>query len=89
MSNAKKSVVIGDRYEKFVADQVTSGRYNNASEVIRAGLRLLEDHETRLRETRALVAEADAGIARGEGQAFASAEELARISTGSRSTDLT
>jgi antitoxin ParD1/3/4 len=76
MSNAKKSVVIGDRYEKFVDEQVSSGRYNNASEVVRAGLRLLEDYEGRLRQTQSLIAAADAEIERGEGLTFASADDL-------------
>ncbi|PBB87518.1 MULTISPECIES: type II toxin-antitoxin system ParD family antitoxin [unclassified Mesorhizobium] len=32
-------------YENFIRRQVESGRYNNASEVVRAGLRMLEDFE--------------------------------------------
>lgn len=57
MSNAKRSFVIGDRYEHFIDAQLASGRFNNASEVVRAGLRLLEDRETELAELRALIAE--------------------------------
>lgn len=34
-----------DHYESFIRKQVESGRYNNASEVVRAGLRMLEDFE--------------------------------------------
>ena len=41
MPNAKKSYVVGDRYEEFMATQVKAGRFNNASEVVRAGLRML------------------------------------------------
>lgn len=39
------NVALGDHYEEFVQKQLESGRYNNASEVVRAGLRLLEDFE--------------------------------------------
>jgi antitoxin ParD1/3/4 len=39
------NVAIGNHYEEFVKKQLESGRYNNASEVVRAGLRLLEDYE--------------------------------------------
>lgn len=39
------SIALSDRYEKFIREQVESGRYNNASEVVRAGLRMLEDYE--------------------------------------------
>jgi len=39
------SYTLGDHFERFVKAQVESGRYNNASEVLRAGLRLLEDEQ--------------------------------------------
>jgi antitoxin ParD1/3/4 len=77
MPNAKKSYVVGDHYEAFIARKVSGGRYNNASEVVRAGLRMLEDYETRLSEVRALVDEADASLAAGNGIEFASANEIA------------
>ena len=76
MANAKKSYVVGDRYEAFIARQIDSGRFNNASEVVRAGLRMLEDYETRLAETRALVDEADAEIAAGKGIDYATTQDL-------------
>ena len=42
------SVSLGNYFDEFVIGQVTVGRYKNVSEVIRAGLRLLEDEESRL-----------------------------------------
>ena len=76
MPNVKKSYVVGERYEEFIAAQIETGRYNNASEVVRAGLRMLEDYETRLGETRQLVDAADAEIDAGKGIEIASADEL-------------
>ena len=40
-----RSYALGDHFERFIDAQVKSGRFNNASEVVRAGLRLLEDRE--------------------------------------------
>ena len=39
------SVSLGDHFEEFVEYRIKEGRYKNASEVIRAGLRLLEEEE--------------------------------------------
>ncbi len=39
------SVALSHHFENFVRAQVDSGRFNNVSEVVRAGLRLLEDNE--------------------------------------------
>jgi len=63
------SVALGPHFEAFVRDQVQSGRFNNASEVVRAGLRLLEDTEHRKQlELDALRAEIAAGRASGPGK---------------------
>jgi antitoxin ParD1/3/4 len=43
------SVALGSHFEEFIKKQLESGRFNNVSEVVRAGLRLLEDEE-KLRE---------------------------------------
>jgi antitoxin ParD1/3/4 len=40
------SFALNEHYESFIKKQLDSGRYNNASEVVRAGLRMLEDFET-------------------------------------------
>ncbi len=60
-----KSVALGEHFERFIADQVAAGRYNNDSEVVRAGLRLLEEHELKVRELRALIDEGDRAYVEG------------------------
>jgi antitoxin ParD1/3/4 len=40
-----RSYALGARFETLIDQLIAAGRYNNASEVVRAGLRLLEDHE--------------------------------------------
>ncbi|HEX5152551.1 MAG TPA: type II toxin-antitoxin system ParD family antitoxin [Parafilimonas sp.] len=42
------SVSLGDHFEDFVDSSVSTGRFKNASEVIRAGLRLLEEEESKI-----------------------------------------
>ena len=42
------SISLGDHFESFIENSINDGRFNNASEVIRAGLRLLEDEENKI-----------------------------------------
>ncbi len=54
------SVVLSDQLGEFVESRIASGRYGSASEVVRAGLRLLEAEEARLDALRAALAEGEA-----------------------------
>ena len=42
------SITLGNHFESFVRERIEEGRYGNASEVIRSGLRLLEEHEAKV-----------------------------------------
>lgn len=42
------SISLGDYFDNFVKQSVSEGRFKNASEVIRAGLRLLEEEEKKV-----------------------------------------
>ena len=46
------SISLGDHYVEFVSKQVTSGRYATTSDVVRSGLRLLEEREAKLEALR-------------------------------------
>ena len=53
------SFALGDHFASFIDTQVAEGRYASASDVVRAGLRLLEAEETKLAALRAALIEAE------------------------------
>lgn len=61
------SISLDDHFAMFLAEQVEAGRYRSASEVVRAGLRLLEEREVQLSALRAALV---TGEASGEAEAF-------------------
>ncbi len=59
------SMSLGDYFENFVDSSISEGRYKNASEVIRAGLRLLEEEENRIKVFKNAIQEGiDSGISK-------------------------
>lgn len=46
------SILLGGHFEDFIAGEISSGRYNSASEVIRSALRLLEIEEEKIKKLR-------------------------------------
>ncbi len=61
------SIALGDHFQRFAEEQVAQGRFGSASEVIRAGLRLLEEREAKLQALRKAIQE---GIASGPAEPF-------------------
>jgi len=54
------SFSLGEHFSNFIDEKVEQGRYGSASDVVRAGLRLLEEQEAKLAALRAAIDEGDA-----------------------------
>ncbi|MDT0499188.1 type II toxin-antitoxin system ParD family antitoxin [Algiphilus sp. W345] len=63
---ANTSLTLGEHWEVFIKNEIASGRYGSASEVVRDALRTLEERKTKLEALRAHLAEGAAQAARGE-----------------------
>ena len=70
------SVSLGEHFTNFIDAQVMAGRYGSASDVIRAGLRLLEEHDLKLKALQSALA---AGEESGSPAQFDSEAFLARM----------
>ena len=55
--NRNTSISIGDYFDNFIQSSISAGRYKNASEVVRAGLRLLEEEENKMMALRKAIQE--------------------------------
>ena len=82
-----RNVNLTDELERFVLTKVESGRYENASEVVRAALRTLEredqQYEAKLAALRAAIDEGDAsGVAKGN--VFARVRKTLHLPTAHR-----
>ncbi len=72
------SVALGAHFEAFIKDQLVNGRYNNASEIVRDGLRLLEEkQEERAVRLEALRAEINKGL--DSGPSVSAEDAFARV----------
>jgi antitoxin ParD1/3/4 len=60
------SISLGEHFETFINSQLSTGRFHSASEVIRAGLRLLENNEIKLKTLREHLAASEAQADKGE-----------------------
>ncbi len=76
----QRNVNLTDHFDRFIDTRIESGRFSNASEIVREGLRLLErrelEDEAKLAWLRGAAAEAFASLDRGEGLLFESMDEL-------------
>ena len=72
------SVALGSYFDEFIASIIQTGRYNNASEVVRAGLRLLEEREQKVVQLRSAIRE---GIESGRNDNFDPETNLNQLKT--------
>ncbi len=75
------SVSLGDHFEAFVDDRISEGRFKNASEVIRAGLRLLEEEEGKMIMLKKAIAD---GVSSGVAENFDPVKHMETLKAGKR-----
>lgn len=72
------SVALGEYYENYIKAKVSEGRYNNASEMVRCALRLLEEEDAKVSALRCAI---DQGIKSGVAEDFDPEQFLVEIKT--------
>ena len=75
------SVSLGDYFKEFVEKRIAEGRYKNASEVLRAGLRLLEEEENKIAALKTSIEE---GINSGVAKSFNPKKHLQSLKAGKK-----
>ena len=75
------SISLGDHFENFVDDKISTGRFKTASEGIRAGLRLLEEEESKIMALRKAI---DEGFESGFVRNFNPAKHLQKLKSAKR-----
>lgn len=73
------SVTLGEHFERFIGKQFKAGRFESKSQVVRAAMRLLEEHEKKLTTLRQALIE---GEQSGEAVPFSMAEVLKEARKG-------
>lgn len=79
MTQHRKTVALTAKDDRFIAEQVASGEYGNASEVMRAGLRLLEQEQLKLKALRQAIAKGDTDFAAGRSKTYKAGELAAEL----------
>ncbi len=70
------SISLGEHFNQFIDQQISQGRYGSASEVVRAGLRMLEEHESRVSALRSALID---GEQSGPAKKFTAKEFLSSV----------
>ena len=79
------SISLGNYFDEFIQTQISTGRYKNVSEIIRAGLRLLEDEENKVIALRSAIHE---GLNSPRVENFDFDEHLAKLKSEKRKNGL-
>lgn len=82
--NRNTSISLGNYFDSFVQSRITVGRYKNISEVIRAGLRLLEEEENKVIALKSAIQE---GIESGNAHNFNPEKHLEQLKAKKKLND--